>query len=185
VYPAAEQDVAAGIKYLSSNAAKYHLDAKRIMLLGHSAGAHLVALVSTDGSLLQGVGLTLHDVRCTAPLDTTYDIPHQIAGGGTNELMYRNALGNDPAVWVKGSPSRNVAAGKGIPSFHIVTRGARDRVAESQSFGASLRNAGVPATVQVALGLDHEGVNDSVGRAGDTVITPPLMSFYRSCSKEA
>ena len=97
--------------------------------------------------------------------------------------MYRNAFGNDPAVWVKGSPSRNVAAGKGIPSFHIVTRGAADRIAESQAFGTSLRNAGVAADVQVARGLDHEGVNDSVGRAGDTVITPPLMTFYRSCIK--
>jgi acetyl esterase/lipase len=183
VYPAAEQDVAAGIKYLAAHAAAYNIDAKRMMLLGHSAGAHLVALVSTDGSLLQGVGLTLDDVDCTAPLDTTYDIPHQIAGGGQNELMYRNAFGNDPAIWVKGSPSRNVAPGKGIPSFHIVTRGAPGRVAESQAFGTSLRNAGVPADVQVAAGLDHEGVNDAVGRVGDTVITPPLMSFYRNCIK--
>jgi acetyl esterase/lipase len=183
VYPAPEQDIAAGIKYLAANAATYRLDPTRIMLLGHSAGAHLVALVSTDGSFLQGVGLTLDDVDCTSPLDTTYDIPNQIAGGGTPELMYRNAFGNDPAIWVKGSPNRNVAAGKNIPSFHIVTRGTPARVAESEAFGTTLRNAGVPADVQVATGLDHEGVNDAVGLAGDTVITPPLMTFYRSCIK--
>ena len=115
VYPAAEQDVAAGIGYLASHAAQYRLDRGRIMLLGHSAGAHLVALVSTDGSFLQGVGLGLGDIQCTVPLDGTYDIPHQIAAGGTNAAMYRNAFGNDPAVWVKGSPTRNVAAGQGDP----------------------------------------------------------------------
>jgi arylformamidase len=183
VYPAAEQDVAAGIGYLAAHAAQYRLDRGRIMLLGHSAGAHLVALVSTDGTFLQGAGLGLGDIQCTVPLDGTYDIPHQIAAGGTNAAMYRNAFGDDPAVWVKGSPTRNVAAGKGIPPFRIVTRGAASRVAESQSFGTILRNAGVPATVQVATGLSHEAVNDAVGRAGDTVITPPLMDFYRSCTK--
>lgn len=183
VYPAAEQDVAAGIAYLASHASQYRLDPDRIVLLGHSAGAHLVSLVSTDGSFLQGAGLGLDDIACTAPLDTTYDIPHQVAAGGTNAAMYLSAFGNDPAVWVKGSPSRNVAPGKDIPSFHIVTRGAPGRVAESQSFGATLRDAGVPATVQVATGLSHEEVNQAVGRAGDTVITPPLMAFFRGCTK--
>ncbi len=183
VYPAAEQDVAKGIAYLTSHAARYRLDPARIMLLGHSAGAHLVALVSTDGSFLQGTGLGLEDIACTAPLDTTYDIPRHVAAGGLNAAMYLAAFGTDPAVWVKGSPSRNVAAGKGIPSFHIVTRGAPGRVAESKEFGAILSHAGVPAAVQVATGLTHEEVNDSVGRAGDSVITPRLMDFYRSCVK--
>lgn len=180
-YPAAEQDVAAGIAYLAAHASRYQLDAKRIMLLGHSAGADLVALVSTDGSFLQGAGLHLDDIVCTAPLDTTYDIPTQIAGGGQSALMYRNAFGNDPAVWVKGSPNRNVAPGKGIPSFHVVTRGAPSRVAQARAFGTTLRNAGVPVDVQVVSGLTHEQVNDAVGRPGETVVTPALMSFYRTC----
>jgi acetyl esterase/lipase len=181
VYPAAEQDVAAGIAYLANHAAQYGTDRNRIMLLGHSAGAFLVSLVSTDGSFLSGAGLGLRSVRCTAPLDTTYDIPTQIAAGGQSELMFRAAFGDDPAVWNQASPSRNVAAGKGIPAFHIVTRGSRSRIAEAQSFGTTLRNAGVAADVQVVIGLTHEGVNEAVGQPGDTIVTPPLMAFFRSC----
>ena len=50
------------------------------MLLGHSAGAFLVALVATDASLLRTVGVPPSSVRCTVPLDTEgYDIPEQIA----------------------------------------------------------------------------------------------------------
>jgi acetyl esterase/lipase len=183
VYPAAEQDVAAGIAYLSGHAAQYGLDASRIMLLGHSSGAFLVSIVSADGSFLQASGLGLKNVRCTASLDTTYDIPTQVAGGGLNAAMYLAAFGQDPAVWAKGSPTHNVAAGKAIPSFHIVTRGARDRVAEAQAFGTELHDAGVTEDVQVVTGLDHEQVNDAVGQAGDTVVTPALMSFYRTCAK--
>jgi arylformamidase len=181
VYPAAEQDVAAGIAYLANHAAQNQINRSRIMLLGHSAGAFLVSAVSTDASFLGAVGLGLRDVVCTVPLDTTYDIPTQIAAGGTSEAMYRNAFGNDPAVWNRASPNRNVAAGKGIPSFHIVTRGSRSRVAEAQSFGTTLRNAGVKADVQVVTGMTHEQVNDAVGLPGDTVVTPPLLAFSRAC----
>jgi acetyl esterase/lipase len=181
MYPAAEQDVAAAIGYLVDHASELDLDAHRIMLLGHSSGAHLVALVATDGSFLANAGVPRTDVVCAAPLDTTYDIPTQVAAGGTNAAMYRNAFGDDPAVWVQGSPSRNIGVGKGIPPFHIVTRGGAARVAQAQSFGAALRAAGVDADVQVAAGLTHEAVNDAVGQPGESVITPALMTFFHAC----
>jgi acetyl esterase/lipase len=180
-YPAAEQDVAAAIDYLHDHARAYDVDARRTMLLGHSAGAFLVALVSTDGGFLSGAGRSLDDVVCTAPIDTTYDIPAQIAAGGTEEAMFRNAFGDDPAVWERASPPNNVAAGKGIPAFHVLTRGQPDRVAQSQAFGDTLRAAGVPATVQVTRGLTHEDVNARIGQPGDTVVTPALMAFFRGC----
>jgi acetyl esterase/lipase len=183
VYPAAEQDVAAAVAYLVRHAGGYAIDPHRVMLLGHSAGAFLVSLVSTDGSFLRAQDLGLRDVVCTASLDTTYDIPAGVAAGGQAEAMWRNAFGNDPAVWRKASPPNNVAAGAPIPSFHIVTRGLPDRVGESQAFGATLRGAGVTATVQVVRGLTHEEVNDAVGQAGDTVVTPPLVQFFRSCAR--
>ena len=182
MYPAAEQDIGAAIAYLASHADQHDIDPDRLMLLGHSAGAFLVALESTDGAFVEGAGLRLDDIDCTAPLDTTYDIAAQIARGGTEEAMFRNAFGDDPAVWDRASPPHNVAPGKGIPSFHIVTRGTAARVAQSQSFGATLRDAGIDATVQVASGLSHEAVNEAVGKPGDTVVTPPLMAFFRGCA---
>jgi arylformamidase len=180
-YPAAEQDIGAALAYLAGRASEHRIDAGNMMLLGHSAGAFLAALVSTDGTFLQQSGLQLDDITCTAPLDTTYDIPAQIARGGTEEAMFRNAFGDDPAVWDRASPPNNVAPGKGIPSFHIVTRGGAVRVAQSQSFGTTLRNAGVAADVQVTPGLTHEEVNAAVGQPGDTVVTPALMTFFRAC----
>ncbi len=182
MYPAAEQDVAAGIAYLADHAPQHQLDPQRIMLLGHSAGGFLVSAVSTDGSFLQGAGRGLSDIACTAPLDSTYDVPNQIAAGGTNALMYRNAFGDDPAVWDQASPARNIGPGKGIPPFHIVTRGTQARISEAQSFGTTLRDAGVPATVPVVNPLSHEQVNDAVGQPGDTVVTPALLAFYRTCA---
>jgi acetyl esterase/lipase len=181
VYPAAEQDVADALGYLVEHADAHRIDPRNVMLLGHSAGAFLIALTSTDGTFLQHAGLALHDIRCTVPLDTTYDIARQIANGGTEATMFLNAFGTDPAVWAQASPPNNVAAGKGIPSFHIVTRGGPERVGQSQAFGTTLQQAGVTADVQVVRGLTHEEVNEAVGKPGDTVVTPPLMTFFRTC----
>ena len=143
-------------------------DPHEIMLLGHSAGAFLVSLVSTDESFVEGAGISLSDIVCTAPLDTTYDIPAQIASGGTEEAMFRNAFGNDPTVWQQASPPNNVEAGKDIPAFHIVTRGQPARVAQSQAFATTLSNAGIDADAHVVRGLTHDEVNAAVGQAGET-----------------
>lgn len=186
VYPTAEQDVAAAVAYLQGAAAERHrLDPTATMLLGHSSGAFLVALDSTDGSFLAGAGRGLDDIACTAPLDTTYDIAAQIARGGTEEQMFRNAFGDDPAVWRRASPVYAVRPDVGTPAVHIVTRGTSARVDQSQAFGSALRSVGVEASVQVVSGLSHAEVNDAVGQAGETVVTPPLLAFYRDCVADA
>ena len=137
VYPAAEQDVAAGIAYLANHAAQNQINRSRIMLLGHSAGAFLVSAVSTDASFLAGAGSACRDVVCTVPLDTTYDIPTQIAAGGTSEAMYRVAFGNDPAVMESGvtEPERRGREGHPVVPHREDARG----LAESRRRSASLR----------------------------------------------
>jgi arylformamidase len=183
VYPAAEEDVAAAIDAITSDAATKRIDPEQVMLLGHSAGAFLVSLVSTDGSFVETAGTPLTSIVCTASLDTKYDIPDAVAGGGQNALMFTTAFGPDPAVWAHGSPTNHVAPDAGIPGFHIVTRGTPDRVAQAQAFGTQLSGAGIAATVQVATGMSHEAVNQAVGEPGDTVITPVLLDFYRGCGE--
>jgi acetyl esterase/lipase len=182
-YPKAEEDVAGALAYLRSHAAVNRTDPNRTLLLGHSAGAFLVSLVSTNAKYLGRFGLDLHAIACTASNDTSYDIPHEIAQGGRQATMFRNAFGDDPKVWVEASPARNVAPNKGIPDFHIITRGTAHRVGEAQAFGDALVRAGVPARVVVARGMSHDEVNAAVGAPGDTRITPALMAFYRSCGR--
>ena len=183
VYPAAEQDVAAAIAFLVAHAADHGLDPGRVMLLGHSAGAFLVALVATDDSFLRDAapGLGPASLACVAPLDGTYDIPTMVAAGGRQAEMYRSAFGDDPALWDRASPTHDVVEDAGIPPFHLVTRGSPSRVAETRAFADGLRTAGVRATVSVAEGLSHAQVNAAVGHPTDTAVTPGLMSFFRTC----
>lgn len=41
------QDIADALNFVQMNAADWHADARKVMLMGHSAGAHLVTLLST------------------------------------------------------------------------------------------------------------------------------------------
>ena len=45
-YPAALEDVQSAIRWVRANVVRYNLDPKRIVLMGESAGGHLVALAA-------------------------------------------------------------------------------------------------------------------------------------------
>lgn len=171
-HPAHVQDVTAAVAWLRRNAVTHRLDPGRVVLMGHSAGAFLVSLAATDPRYV--------DASCAVSLDTRYDIAAEVAEGGAQaEAMYRNAFGDDPAVWRDASPTTH--AGAGDPPFLLVTRGQAGRKAATGAFAAALRRGGTAATVVDASPLSHAEVNAAVGRAGDTVVTPPLVRFVRSC----
>lgn len=180
-YPTHEQDVAAAVAWLDEHAATYDLDPGRILLIGHSSGAYLVSLLATDTSFLAEAGVDPTQVRCTASLDTEYDAAAQVAQGGSQEALYRNALGDDPAVWAEASPLTHAADPGPRPSFLVVTQGSPRRTGGSEAFVAALTAGGTEATVLDVSPLDHEGVNAAVGAAGDTVVTPAVLGLFRSC----
>lgn len=184
-HPTHVEDVAAALAWLRANAAAQGYRAERITLFGHSAGAGIVALLGTDGQFLAARGRALGDLSCVAALDTeAYDVRENATGDDMLGRVYRNAFGDDPAVWDRASPLRNgtLVAGRGIPRFLVVTRGTAPRQAMNQRFGQALRSAGVEASVVVATGLDHEGVNDAIGLASDTTVMPTFAPFVRACT---
>lgn len=183
MYPAHPRDVAAALAWLHEHVATYGGDPSRMALLGHSAGAHIAALVSTDESFLAGHGLPVATLSCTGSYDTEgYDIAASLkTASAQNRQIYENAFGTDPAVWALASPITHVAAGKGIPPFQLARRGAADRRANCDAFAAALQAAGVAVDVIDASGLTHEEVNDRIGQAGDTVMTAQVMAFLRPC----
>jgi len=63
------QDVAAAVAWLRGQAGKLGIDPQRVVLVGHSAGAHLVALVGTDPQWLKAHGLSPIDLAGIIPLD--------------------------------------------------------------------------------------------------------------------
>lgn len=51
LFPAQVEDCKAAIRFLRANAAKYNIDARRVGVIGSSAGGHLAALLGTSGGI--------------------------------------------------------------------------------------------------------------------------------------
>lgn len=73
------EDVAHAQRALLDRAAEPGIDRRRVVLIGHSAGAHLVALVGTDRRHLKSAGLGFADLRGVIANDgAAYDVPAQL-----------------------------------------------------------------------------------------------------------
>jgi len=183
MHPVHAQDVARAVAWVKAHAAEYGGDGSRLALLGHSAGAHLVSLVATSPGFGGAHGLGPSAVRCTASLDTEgYDIPAVMAdASGTQRALYENAFGTDPATWTAASPITHAKPGAAIGEFLIARRGNVGRRAAANAFRDALTGAGVAVQVVDVSGYDHEGVNDAVGKPGESVLTPALRDFFGNC----
>lgn len=194
-FPAYPQDVAAGIAWVHQHAAEYGGDPTRLVLIGHSAGAHLVALVGTDGSYLRKHGLALSDLAAVVPVDTeAYDLPRLAARLGDRlPAPWGTAFGQDEAVWRAASPTTHVAPGTGIPPMLICYSGGLmllqrrpnpTRAEDAQAFAEALRDAGVRAEVIGAPEKSHSEIIREFGLPDDT-IAPAVFAFLRRVLSDA
>lgn len=160
-------DVAAGIAYMRGQADRLGFDPDRIILMGHSAGAHLAALVATDP---QYAGEDMAAIQGVVLLDGAgYDVAANMARA-TNRAsqMYQDAFGNDPERQSALSPI-TYAGAPDAPHWlilHVSWRaGSRD---QSQALGAALTQAGSDVSVEAVRGTDHGRMNRELGTQGDT-----------------
>jgi len=141
VHPAHVQDVAGAINWVHANISQYGGNPNRISLLGHSAGAHLVALVATNPTYLGEYGLSPKNLQNVFPIDTaSFDLtqPSQFV-----KRMIDDAFGTNEETLRDASPIWNVHTGGAYPSFIIAATKVRsDAVETSQILQKKLIEAG-------------------------------------------
>lgn len=163
-------DIAKAIKWVHDRAKDHDGDPDSIFVAGHSAGAHLAALVCTDDRYLKAEGLTLANIKGCFPVDTAaYDVPKQVAGvGGPRSVTYTSVFGSDEKTQKEFSPITHVAKDKHIPAFcllHVADRPGS--TAQSKAFAKALQDVGVDATVVPGEGKNHGTINRDLGVEGD------------------
>jgi acetyl esterase/lipase len=161
-------DVAMSLKFLLDRAPSLGFDRRRVVLMGHSAGAHLSALVGTDERYLRKAGLSPADIAGVILLDgAAYDVPSQVDGAGFfMRRTYDQAFGTDPARQRLLSPTLHAAA-PNVSSFLILHVQRPDAVRQSQELGAALRAAGTAAEVQGLPGEGRSGHREINVQLGD------------------
>ena len=159
------------------------IDRQRVVLMGHSAGAHLVALVGTDPQYLAGAGLTFSDVAGIIPLDGAgYDVPSQM---GENQALlgdtYEQAFGTDPARQLALSPTSHAAA-PNAPAFLILHVERADAKRQSEGLATALRSAGTPVELREVAGRGlrgHMEINRELGKP-DYAATPIVDAWLKA-----
>lgn len=163
-------DVAKAVRWVRDHAAESGGDPDRIFVMGHSAGAHLAALVCTDDRYLKAEGVPMAALAGCVPVDVSvYDIPKRLKdGGSTPAATFTAVFGEAEAGQRDLSPARHVARGKGIPPFLILHVADRPETkAQSHGFAEALKAAGVSATVVAAEGKTHGTIGSDLGKPGD------------------
>lgn len=179
-------DVATALGWVHKNIASYGGDPTRLLVMGHSAGGQLAALMCTDEQYAKAQGFSLAAIKGCVPVDAdTFDIPAIIEVAETRARVHhlplpsnghRQKFGNDPDKHRDFSAVTHVAPNKGIPPFLILhITGNADTGAQAQRMAAVLKEAGIAAKV-VGRDLTHEGLNDAIGVPGDPT-TKEVFSF--------
>lgn len=183
-FPAHAQDVAAAVAWTIEHISSYRGDPAQVFLGGHSAGAHLAALVGTDEAYLAEHRLELRDLLGIVALDTeAYDLPALAARfGGYLPNPWGATFGQDPAFWRFASPIYHIESGKGIPSMAIAYSGGNapyanpNRALDAWNFANALKAAGIWAYVIAAPEKTHSQIAQEFGLEDDHV-TESVFAF--------
>lgn len=160
-------DVANAVAWLRGHAADLGFDPDRIVLVGHSAGAHLAALVGTDLGYFSRAGVPVNAIRGIVPLDgAAYDVAAQMEDGpAIMHATYEQAFGTDPVRQRALSPTLQAGA-PNAANFLILHVEREDGTRQSEALAAALRKAGSAVTVQGFEGKGlrgHAEINRQLG----------------------
>lgn len=179
-------DIAKSIRWVHDHAKEFGGDPNRIIVMGHSAGAHLAALVCTDERYLKAEGLSLANLKGCVPVDVSmYDIPKRVKDGGSVPVaLIEELFGKTEAAQKNVSPAAHATKGKNIPAFLILHVAERpDTKAQSEHFASALSAAGVSAKVIPAVGKTHGSINADLGLPDDKP-TKALYEFLDAVLKK-
>ncbi|MGE3284422.1 MAG: alpha/beta fold hydrolase [Sphingomonadaceae bacterium] len=162
-------DVARALSFLLRNARALGLDGERVILIGHSSGAHLAALVATDPQWLQQANVADDVVRGVISLDGAgIDVPGIMAAGASRSPFYTNAFGPDAARQGRLSPLEHLGAGD-APNWLLLYDGEHNPGAGyfAERFAVAARAGGMHADAIAITGTGHMRMLQELGRPGD------------------
>ena len=187
-FPDHPHDIGEAVGWLKQNVGRYGGDRRRFVLIGHSAGAHLAALIATDPRYLRAYGVGPRRVLGFAALDApAFDI-----AAGANPATSQRSRGGREMLWnAFGTPAENAVSGAWAAGSPLTFAGPEDppallvtqadnelRMSEHREMALALdRN---PRRVVLSLPLDHRQINHALGSTDDLHgETAAVMDFVR------
>ena len=155
-------DVAAALAWSQRHARDWGGDPGRFVLMGHSAGAHLVALVAADPLAAHARGV--RPWRGTIALDSAA-LDVQAIMTQPHLPLYDAAFGSDPVYWRAASPYAQLAHGT-APMLLVCSSQRTESCDNARRFAARAQELGAAARL-LPEPLSHREINDTLGLPGD------------------
>lgn len=154
-HPAHIQDVAAAFAWVKRNIRQRGGDPDRIIVIGHSAGAYLAALLATDPRYLAAHKLSPGDINGIVPVSGFFWVEKPGVAPDRPKVVW----GAERAGWVEASPARYLRADL-PPVLLLYTDGDEEwRQGQNRDMAAALRSAGhADVTVREIKGRTHMSV---------------------------
>lgn len=151
------EDVARALIFAQQNSFKWGGSAEKIILMGHSAGAHLVSLVSVKPNT------KIKPWLGTIALDSAAYNVDEIMSSQSPAKFYKKAFGHSRAYWKKASPVHMLV--NKLPPFLAVCSSTRkdDSCSQARNFVEKAKNHGTSAQL-LPVALSHRKVNMKLGR---------------------
>ncbi|MGA2500419.1 MAG: alpha/beta hydrolase, partial [Tepidisphaeraceae bacterium] len=174
-------DIASAVKWIREHAPEFGGDPAKIVLMGHSAGCHMVTLVGLDPRPLATVGLKPSDLKGIVSWSGgAFDLVDKVNGGGMYASYIHLNFGDDPATWRDASPIAHVGDAKPFPVFLFASAADGNAASReiSDKMAALIRDKGGDARSLLLVGKAHQAANHEIGMQGD-ITGPELVRFVR------
>lgn len=190
-FPAAIEDGRLAVRWLRSQAARYHVDPGHIGVVGASAGGHLSAILAVTGGTSEfagngGLEAVSSAVQAAVPVCGPMDLqkPLSLKLGLDNDEAVIRFLGGTPAQKPeearRASPASYIRPG--LPPMFLI-HGSEDRrveLVQSTDFAAAVEAAGSPCEVAVVEGGGH-----GMGIARTPEMAGRIITFFDGHLKPA
>lgn len=154
------EDVGRALAFVQQRAAGWGGDGSRVVLMGHSSGAHLVTLLTASAGVAARAGAK--PWLGTVSLDSAaLDVPAIMKT--SHPRFYDRVFGADPVRWNEASPLQQLSAPP-VPLLLVCSSRRGDSCPAAQRFAARARELGGQASV-LPLDLGHGEINGELGRA--------------------
>ena len=153
-------DIARAFAFVQTKAASWGGNPGRIVLLGHSAGAHLVSLLAADSRIVIHQGGSLW--QGTISLDNpAFDMVQHMQR--EHEEFYDRVFGQDLVVWKATSPIRRLQSAP-RPILAVCSSRGTDACPQARAFADKAATLGGTVTV-LPVDLTHDEINEELGQA--------------------
>lgn len=190
-HPTHINDIAAATKWIYDNIEDYGGNRKNLYIMGHSSGAHLVALLSTNEKYLHQHGLKTRNIRGIILLDvgrylSKKDIVflrlESKSSPFINEIykVWTDAFGKDSTMWADALPADCINQQLYTPPILLIHSDLPFRLNANKEFEGLLLKAEKDVERLMVPDLDHMAFVTYLGTPSDTFdMSSSIANFIR------